>query len=582
MSKAFTPTTGLLDDSIYIDYPADPRGDIQGLLDQMLGFHNEHLADTDKIYITVTNPPSGFTAAVGDGVADDFAPIKALIESTDYPVVIIPEGTFKVKITSAITVPSNKTIIQVANSSIIVDPTTGNWEKFLTTAVASGISNIMIDGLKFDGNIANNVTGQGIVAGNGQYVIYFLEGVGENLTIKNCQIEAASINIIDVNVNVKNVLVENNVLEFVQKGSIWYDNSVIYMGCADYVCCNNIVKSSSANAQGGIEIHAGDAYCYGNIIKGFVDGINLCSPDATPSVNMRDEIFDNIIDCDRGINIWSLGAVECQNMHTHDNRITCTDWGIGFVQGTGAFKNSSIYDNYIFFPIGTTIAAVGAGHAGISLYVDADVDKVNIDRNTIVNPPYVGIMLGESDTYVKTNLFVCDNTIINPCADTTYAGNYKAAFFIPYSLTGIIKGNKILNPNDNTGISYRGIGTYQNVCVFADNVIPSGMTTSFQGWVSPVLQNDWVNADVSFSAAGYYKDSDRVYLKGIIKSGTVTPDTIIFTLPEGFRPSIALVLAVSSNNGMASIVIYTNGNVCAGNGINNTQLILEGLSFRLI
>lgn len=53
---------------------------------------------------------------------------------------------------------------------------------------------------------------------------------------------------------------------------------------------------------------------------------------------------------------------------------------------------------------------------------------------------------------------------------------------------------------------------------------------------SPVLQNGWSNA-AGLKSAKYRKGADRrVHLEGVLASGTLTADTVLFTLPAGFRP----------------------------------------------
>jgi len=66
--------------------------------------------------------------------------------------------------------------------------------------------------------------------------------------------------------------------------------------------------------------------------------------------------------------------------------------------------------------------------------------------------------------------------------------------------------------------------------------IPASYTNS--SWITPTLINGWVWYGSPFATPGYTKSSDGIVsLKGLIRSGTVTAGTPIFTLPVGYRPS---------------------------------------------
>ena len=104
--------------------------------------------------------------------------------------------------------------------------------------------------------------------------------------------------------------------------------------------------------------------------------------------------------------------------------------------------------------------------------------------------------------------------------------------------------------------------------------------SSQEGVNAPTLLNGWVNFGGVETPAGYYKDtSGRVHLRGFIKSGTAAADTVLFTLPIGYRPSVAINFAVVSNNAFGYIDILASGNVRFQVG-SNVSLSLDGISFR--
>lgn len=116
-----------------------------------------------------------------------------------------------------------------------------------------------------------------------------------------------------------------------------------------------------------------------------------------------------------------------------------------------------------------------------------------------------------------------------------------------------------------------------------------GSTTTLSGWTltsgtpttfSPTLQNGWMNYADGFSNVTYYKTSDNiVHIRGLIKSGVTADGTIIFTLPEGFRPIQKEIFVVFiSGSGYGRIDVNDNGNVVA-KVVNATYTSFGGISF---
>lgn len=76
--------------------------------------------------------------------------------------------------------------------------------------------------------------------------------------------------------------------------------------------------------------------------------------------------------------------------------------------------------------------------------------------------------------------------------------------------------------------------------------------------------NSWVNFGGTEQVAQYRKVNDIVYLRGAIKSGTLTLPA--FTLPAGFRPPASLAFAASSAGAFGNMSVATNGDVTPANG----------------
>jgi hypothetical protein len=97
----------------------------------------------------------------------------------------------------------------------------------------------------------------------------------------------------------------------------------------------------------------------------------------------------------------------------------------------------------------------------------------------------------------------------------------------------------------------------------------------------PALQNGWVNFGGGFTEAGFYLDTvGRVHLQGTIKSGAAALDTLLFTLPVGYRPAARVgPFPVASNLSYGEVDVHANGDVFLRVGHAN-YLALDSVSFR--
>ena len=77
---------------------------------------------------------------------------------------------------------------------------------------------------------------------------------------------------------------------------------------------------------------------------------------------------------------------------------------------------------------------------------------------------------------------------------------------------------------------------------------------------APTFATGWSNFGGTYSNAGYYKDRDRVYLRGAVKNGGTGTSTI-FNLPAGYRPPADVVKRISLFNGSGDLLIKANGDV---------------------
>jgi hypothetical protein len=133
-------------------------------------------------------------------------------------------------------------------------------------------------------------------------------------------------------------------------------------------------------------------------------------------------------------------------------------------------------------------------------------------------------------------------------------------------------------------------GASQLVKLDASGNIPTGVNittpnfTNLPASGTGALTNNWVNYGGVFSTPAYYKDSrGQVYLKGLIKNGTIVPNVLLFTLPAGYRPSETLIFDATTYAASSYVVgrvdINSLGEVRFVSG-GNTFFSLDGISFR--
>lgn len=101
-------------------------------------------------------------------------------------------------------------------------------------------------------------------------------------------------------------------------------------------------------------------------------------------------------------------------------------------------------------------------------------------------------------------------------------------------------------------------------------------------WQNLTLQNGWQHHP-EYEKVQCSKTFDGiVYLRGTCKGGKTTRESIIFTLPENFRPPTALFKTVlNSNYGPAVVGIYPGGTVVAKGNIDATWLNFDNVSFKI-
>lgn len=96
------------------------------------------------------------------------------------------------------------------------------------------------------------------------------------------------------------------------------------------------------------------------------------------------------------------------------------------------------------------------------------------------------------------------------------------------------------------------------------------------------LLNGWQNYGNGYESAVYWKDTAKiVHVCGLVKSGKVAEETVLFELPEGYRPRASEKFLVSSVNNSCVLEVDLTGQIKIRNGANSGWINLSGISFRV-
>jgi hypothetical protein len=95
------------------------------------------------------------------------------------------------------------------------------------------------------------------------------------------------------------------------------------------------------------------------------------------------------------------------------------------------------------------------------------------------------------------------------------------------------------------------------------------------GWITPTLQNGWINFGGAYRTCQYIKLNGVVYITGLIKGGTTAASTVLFNLPAGYRPGGDLFMGTQSGGVLATINISVGGNVSLSANVSASSLTLQ-------
>lgn len=106
--------------------------------------------------------------------------------------------------------------------------------------------------------------------------------------------------------------------------------------------------------------------------------------------------------------------------------------------------------------------------------------------------------------------------------------------------------------------------------------------TQSKEWQNLVLANGW-NHHQQYNNVQFSKTFDGVvYFRGSANKGKTTTETVIGTLPVGFRPTQPLYISTINNNYTVAVLgIYSNGDIVVKGNVDSNWLNFDNVSFKI-
>ena len=101
-------------------------------------------------------------------------------------------------------------------------------------------------------------------------------------------------------------------------------------------------------------------------------------------------------------------------------------------------------------------------------------------------------------------------------------------------------------------------------------------------WQNLTLQSGWAHHP-DYNNVQYSKSFDSVvYLRGSANKGKIDKETVIGTLPVGFRPTQTLFVSALNNSYIVAVLaIYSSGDIVVKKNVDATWLNFDNISFKL-
>jgi len=118
-------------------------------------------------------------------------------------------------------------------------------------------------------------------------------------------------------------------------------------------------------------------------------------------------------------------------------------------------------------------------------------------------------------------------------------------------MTSIIKVDQIQNTSGTAGMTIDSNG---DVTFSGANTV----TPVDSGWITPTLNSGFTSYAAPYGPIQYRKIGNIVNIQGITNQASIAD---VFTLPEGFRPPLDVIISADTNGGGGRLDIQQNGDV---------------------
>lgn len=462
--------------------------------------------------------------AYGDATHDDTMIIQACIDYVSgKPIKLLLKHTYLIKPIQQATDDNTKYICLNLRTDVtieglgditgfVIEDANTNSNKYNAVIYCAPdlyINNVKLKNFKFYQN-SNHLSAMGSTYNNPRFIIMWWAHV-KNAEIYNVTFDHVYstdvVNINNANSDSSNIVIKNCVFNFhsIRDTVDYYDCSIIYMKCHDYVFNDNILNGDNYACVGGLECHGFNGTAKNNVINEFQNCINV-EPSGYEPANIECENnklhgYDGIVLWDNKTTGATTGLYDIKllnnyiqvesSANTLGESATAPFGGIRMSDATFTHpvNNLFIENNVIeFVNIGGNTVFSAAGTGGIVLNRNhADLNNIFITNNTITNSVSSGIQVGSTasgSTDTISNVIIENNVIrdngLIPATNLTYDSTILISF--KYLKNIVVRNNILINDISGQGSKYafnvQGSIVTGYECYFTDNIVKTVNSTT--------------------------------------------------------------------------------------------------------
>lgn len=141
---------------------------------------------------------------------------------------------------------------------------------------------------------------------------------------------------------------------------------------------------------------------------------------------------------------------------------------------------------------------------------------------------------------------------------------------LPFTITDPVKGDAVQNNFDTLAQEFPL--SRKAMAIETPHVVGAAG--------EPAFLNSWVAFGSGYQTPRFWKDPmGIVHIEGLIKSGTPSATSVVFTLPARYRPASTLLFSLISNDLPARVDVKNTGDVLARLG-SAVYFTLSGIAFK--